>query len=217
MENPDRGKVVYFVRHGQSEGNISRVYQGLDSPLSPEGKQQAGTVADRIAKISFDSLISSPQPRTRETAETIRERTGKVPEYSDLFVERIKPTLLNGRSQDDEEAHALAKDWSKSLYTSGYRVEDGENFDDIIARADKALEFLAQRPEKTMVVITHGYFLRTILARVLLGDSLTEENFRNFYRHSLTENTGISVIRYREYEQKDTWHLWIYNDHAHLG
>lgn len=209
-------KTIYFVRHGESEGNISNSYQSLESPLSKDGKAQAKIVSERINKISFNVLISSPLTRTKETTDEIVKITKKIPEYSDLFVERIKPTSINGKSSDDKEAHAIAKEWSKSLHTSGYRVEDGENFDDIIARADKALQFLQDRSEKNIVVVTHGYFLRTILARVLLGSSLTEENFRNFYNHSLTENTGISVIRYNQFNDGE-WRLWIYNDHAHLG
>ncbi len=216
MSNSNQEKIIYFVRHGQSEGNISNNYQAPESPLSEGGKAQAKIVAERIKKIPFDVLISSPLTRTKETTHEITKITEKNPEYSDLFVERIKPTSINGKSSDDEEAHAVAKEWGKSLYTSGHRVEDGENFDDIIARADKALEFLLNRPEKIIVVVTHGYFLRTILARVLLGDSLTEDNFRNFYIHSLTENTGISAIRYNQFNG-GTWHLWVYNDHAHLG
>ncbi len=209
-------KTVYFVRHGQSEGNISSKYQSPESPLSKEGKVQAKIVAERIKKILFDVLISSPLTRTKETTDEIIKITNKIPEYSNLFIERIKPTSINGKSSDDKESHATAKEWSKSLYTSGYKVEDGENFDDIIARADKALEFLLNRSEKVIVVVTHGYFLRTILARVLLGGSLTEDNFRNFYNHSLTENTGISAIRYNQFNGGE-WHLWVYNDHAHLG
>ncbi len=217
MENFNKEKIIYLVRHGQSEGNISRTYQRIDSPLSEEGKQQASTVADRIAKISFDVLISSPLPRAKETAEAIADKTHKIPEYDDLFVERIKPTRLNGKSQDDEDARNLAKEWRKSLHTSGYRAEDGENFDDIIIRADEALEFLSQRTEKVIVVVTHGYFLRTILTRVLFGSSLTEDDYKSFASRTVTENTGISAIRYNPDDKENAWHLWIYNDHAHLG
>ena len=143
-------KTVYFIRHGQSEGNISNNYQSPESPLSEEGKTQAKIVAERIKKIAFDVLLSSPHTRTKETTDEIIKATNKIPEYSDLFVERIKPTFINGKSSDDKEAHAVAKEWNKSLYISGYKVEDGENFDEIVARADKALEFLLNRSEKNL-------------------------------------------------------------------
>jgi len=213
----DTKKIVYFVRHGQSEENILPIYQSPDSPLSQAGREQAGSVAERIAKIDFDVLISSPLPRTKETAEAITKITNKIPEYSELFVERVKPTRLNGKSTENEEAQKLAAEWNKSLHTSGLRAENGENFDDIIARADKALDFLKNRSEKTIVVVTHGYFLRTMMIRVMLTDSLTEDNYKNFSYRSVTENTGISVLKYVKVKDENIWRLWVYNDHAHLG
>ncbi len=133
------------------------------------------------------------------------------------FVERKKPTNLSGRPYDDEGAQVLAKEWEKSLYASGIRTEDGENFDDLVVRADKALEFLLHQTEKNIVVVTHGFFLRTIVARVMLGDALTPEAFRHFQHHSEMENTGLTVMEYQERKDGLDWRLWIYNDHAHLG
>lgn len=215
-------KIVYFVRHGESEANISKtskegVVFKLNSSLTTKGKKQAVSIAERIGKLSFESLIVSPLARAKETAETIAKSTGKKPEYSDIFVERIKPARLDGKSRDDNETNVLWKDWQKSLVTPGLRVEDGENFDDLIARADKALDFLKNRPEKNIVVVTHGYFLRTIIIRVVLGNTLTPENFFNFHARAHTENTGLTVIKYGQTWEEIAWQLSIYNDHAHLG
>ena len=154
---------------------------------------------------------------TRETAESIAKMTGKKPEYSELFIERIKPSYIGGKSYKDEKASKLWKDWEESLYTSGMKVEDGENFDEIIERADEALEFLKKRTEKHLVVVTHGFFLRTIIARVLLNDSLTAENFKNFQSRATMENTGLSAIKFSKGYEDSHWRLWMYNDHAHLG
>ncbi len=211
-------KTVYFVRHGQSEDNVAPVFQAPDSPLSDKGRDQAKHIAQRVSKLSFEALIASPFPRAKETAEIIAGVTGKVPEYSDLFVERIKPTSINGKSYKDEEANVVWRKWEKSLYTPDLRVEDGENFDDLVARADKALGFLKNRSEKSIVVVTHGYFLRTIVARVLLGELLSGEAFKRFQRMASMENTGLTVLRYQSaFEEEPSWRLWVYNDHAHLG
>jgi len=211
-------KIVYFVRHGQSADNVAPVFQSPDSPLNDTGKQQAESIAKRVSKLSFDALIASPFERAKQTAEAIAKATDKKVEYSELFVERIKPTYINGKPYTDEKANTLWKEWEKSLYTPNMRAEDGENFDDLIARADKALTFLQNKTEQSLVVVTHGYFLRTIVARVLLGNLLSGEAFRNIQRTTTMENTGITVLQYREsFEEKPTWHLWIYNDHAHLA
>jgi broad specificity phosphatase PhoE len=210
-------KIVYFVRHGQSEGNASAVFQSLDSPLSKIGKEQAGKIAERVSRLSFETLIASPLTRARETAEIIAKITGKQPEYSELFVERIKPTNLSGKPHSDKTARKLWVEWEKSLYTPKLHIEDGENFNSLILRADKAINFLATRLEKKLVVVTHGYFIRTIIARIILGNALTPEAFKNLQSKMLSENTGLTVITYEKTPDGIAWRLWTYNDHSHLG
>jgi broad specificity phosphatase PhoE len=140
------------------------------------------------------------------------------PEYSELFVERIKPSRTGGKPYYDEEANALWRNWTASLYTPAMRVADGENFDDLIWRAYTALAFLKDRAEQSLVVVTHGYFLRTIVARVLLGDLLSGHAYRRFQRTTSVENTGLTVLRYHDaFEDEACWRLWTHNDCAHLN
>ena len=211
------GKIVYFVRHGQSVDNALPVFQSKESPLSELGRKQAEKIAHRISRISFEKLLSSPLARARETAEAISKTTGKEPEYFELFVERKKPFSLYGKRHEDEKAKKLDESWRESLYASGPRAEDGENFDDLIIRADEALNFLSNRKEEKIVLVTHGYFLRTMIARVIFGDLLTPAAFRNFQRRVLLENTGLSAIKLCNTRDGLVWKLWIYNDHTHLG
>ena len=210
-------KTIYFVRHGQSEHNVAPVFQSPNSVLSEIGKKQAEAIAERLSKLQFESLITSPFDRAKETATIISRVTGKDLESSDLFVERIKPTVVNGKSHKDKDASKIWDEWEKSLYSSGLKVADGENFSDLVARADKALEFLQNRPEQSIVVVTHGFFLRTLIARILICNALNGEMFFKFQKSASMENTGVTVIHYQtSYEQTDSWRLWIYNDHAHL-
>lgn len=211
-------KIVYFVRHGKSEGNATPIFQSPSSPLSEEGEKQAELIAKRVSKLSFETLIASPFERTKQTAEAITHATGKKAEYSDLFVETLKPTSVDGKPYTDKHASMLWREWEKSLHAPNLRVEDGENFDDLVARADKALAFLKERNEKSIVVVTHAHFLRTIIARVLLGDLLSEKAFERFQKVAKMKNTGLTVLKYQgEFEEEPTWRLWIYNDHTHLG
>ncbi len=212
-------KTIYFVRHGRSVANASPVFQAPDSPLDEEGRKQAAKIAERVSHLSFDLLISSTFQRAHETADAVANRTGKTVEYSDLFVERIKPTSINGKPYTDTAASATWKVWDHSLYTSGVnRIEDGENFDDLILRADKALAYLENKTEQSIVVVTHGYFLRTIIARALFGNLLSPELFKRFQKLVSMENTGLTIMKYQGgFEETPTWRLSVYNDHAHLG
>lgn len=210
-------KTVYFVRHGQSEGNVGTVYQPLNSPLTEKGRGQAGYIAERMAALSFELIVSSPLARAKETAEVISERVRKPIEFSDLFIERRKPTGLNGKAHADTEAQALNEDWEKSLYTSGYRAQDGENFDDLMLRADQALKHLADRSEKELLVVTHEFFLRAMVAYIILGKRIDGDSLKHFQYRVRTQNTGLSVLEFDSDLGDPSWRLLVWNDHAHLG
>lgn len=212
-------KVVYLLRHGQSEANAAPVFQGSESPLSEHGKKQAQFIAKRVEKIDFDVLISSPFERAKQTADIISTVTKRPVEFSELFVERVKPSSVDGKPYTDAQASDVRRRWQKSVYTTGARVEDGENYDDITSRAQSALDYLYNRPEKRIVVASHGYFVRALAAAVLLGDGLTPTTAENFHKsmHGM-ENTGLTILIYEAaFEQEARWRLWIYNDHAHLA
>ena len=218
MADETRAKMVYFVRHGQSEDNVAPVFQSPDSPLSAVGRQQAARIAARVAKLSFDVLLASPYRRAHETAAVISNVTGKTPELCALFTERVKPTSVNGKPFTDAKADQVWRAWAQSLYTPGMRVEDGEKYDDLITRADAALALLQGRAEPSLVVVTHGYFLRTMVARVILGDALSGKAFQHFHKVAAIENTGLTVLRYHAgFEEDPCWRLWIYNDHANVA
>jgi 2,3-bisphosphoglycerate-dependent phosphoglycerate mutase len=211
-------KTVYFLRHGQSVDNVSPVFQSVKSPLSDKGRAQAKLLADRIATLDFDALVTSSLPRAKQTAEFITKATGKTAEVSELFVERIKPESIDGKPWTDEEATKIWREWEKDLNISGIKSKDGETYDAIVARAKQALNYLETRPEANIVVVTHGYFLRTLLATVILGDDMTGKLHGKFQRLVSMENTAICVMQYRDaFEEDFCWRLWTYNDHAHIA
>ena len=65
--------IIYLVRHGQSEANISNYYQGqLDTHLTQEGFEQAQKVALRFKEINdFDIIYTSDLKRAYDTAKAI--------------------------------------------------------------------------------------------------------------------------------------------------
>jgi probable phosphoglycerate mutase len=66
-------KLIYLVRHGQSQGNIEGRVQGwLDSPLSERGQQQAHCLARRLAaETEIHVVVTSPLLRAVDTAKII--------------------------------------------------------------------------------------------------------------------------------------------------
>ncbi|HEY4161130.1 MAG TPA: histidine phosphatase family protein [Candidatus Saccharimonadales bacterium] len=216
--NSQQNKTVYFVRHGQSTHNTLAVFQSPDSPLSEQGIVQAQKLAGRLAHVPFEALISSPFPRAHQTAQAIADKTSHEIVLSDLFVERRKPGSLVGKPYADEQAEKLYRQYIQTMYKPGGRVDDAENFDDIVSRADRALAFLLARSETNLVVVTHGWFLRVIIARVMLGDQLTGDMLKRFAELITIDNTGITVLDYRDaYEEASAWRLVTLNDRSHFA
>ena len=212
-------KTVYFVRHGESEGNVALVFQSAESPLTENGLSQAKLIAERCARLPVDVVISSNMKRAAQTAETIAKEIGKQVEFSDLFVERRRPDEIRGKHVDDPEIAEIRQALSENYQIDGARYSNEENFGDLKDRAEHALEFLENRKEDNILVVTHGLFLRILIARVIFGRELTGREGARFVEKTATKNTGITVISddSTKHREDSPWKLLTWNDHAHLG
>ncbi|MBI4080124.1 histidine phosphatase family protein [Candidatus Kaiserbacteria bacterium] len=218
-------KTVYFVRHGESTANAGfPTYQGETSELTEKGREQAQFIAKRCKKLTVDVLMASTATRARQTAEFIAKEIGKELEVNELFTERKLPKELLGRSRTDPDANAMEDEWMRSFLADDLRVGSGENFADLKERVLQALEYLLQRPEKHILVASHGYFLHMVMAVVTLGESLTSAEFNRMAPAIWIDNTGITRLEYRDQvftridgERHKGWVLRVWNDHAHLG
>lgn len=88
-------KAIYLFRHGETEWNAERRWQGqLDSPLSEKGRNQAVQHARKLENIIADkskvAVFCSPLGRARETAEIMLDGLGISTErvsYDPLLME----------------------------------------------------------------------------------------------------------------------------------
>ena len=58
-------KTFYFVRHGESETNVKRVYDGPEPKLTPRGEKQSQFLAKRFKTIEIDGIAASPYSSAR--------------------------------------------------------------------------------------------------------------------------------------------------------
>jgi broad specificity phosphatase PhoE len=210
-------KKIYFVRHGQSEGNIQNLHGHWSHPLTELGVQQANFVAGRIGHIPAQALVASTMVRAQQTASIIADKVGLEVESSDLFIEAAAPSAIQNKPRT-EEASELYRVASKNAHlVPGFRYADEENFDDLRDRAVRALAYLAARQEDHVVVVTHGYFLRMLVAVAVMGPELTHSQARHFMRTFQMENTGLTVFGHKADMEPSPWWLWVWNDHSHLG
>lgn len=210
-------KTVYIVRHAESEGNVGVVLQGMTTTLTDKGHEQAEVVAARCAKLPVDTLISSPMTRARVTADAIALSTNLSVEESDLFKERIRPSSVQGKSPLDPTALVLEASWTLSLFDEGPKVEDGDTFLELKARAVEALAFLEHHASDSILLVGHGYFLKVMFANIILGPEHTGSEFKKLYFSMQTDNTGLSVITMDSKAEHSKWVIRVFNDRSHLG
>ncbi|MEI6400195.1 MAG: histidine phosphatase family protein [bacterium] len=210
-------KKIYFVRHGQSEGNAGNIRQMTETPLTELGIKQSEFIADRIRTLSIEKIVSSTMFRAKQTTEIISKKVTAPIEYSDLFVERRRPSEQYGIPKDDPVSlnaeRLIRENFAVNLE---YHYSDEENFLDLKNRANRALQFLINLPEDNILVVIHGHFLKIIIAYAIFGENLTANECESFMRSFRMNNTGITLISYKEDNLSDPWNIETWNDVSHL-
>jgi uncharacterized phosphatase len=206
-------KTVYFVRHGESEGNASTVMMGYKGALTETGRAQALELAERCSSLPIELVISSTLQRARETTEIFLSKNKLPVEYSDLFIERMNPSEIIGKAKDDPVGAEIRKTiWAN--FKEGWRHSDEENFDDLKSRAIKALNYILARSEEHILVSGHGIFTRILLAAMLFGGDVTGAECGTIIKKIHTDNSGISICKYNDVKQ--VWEILTWNDKNHL-
>lgn len=207
---------VYFVRHGETPSNIEGVlHQDPDEPLTQRGEQQAAFLAGRFARIPIDAIFSSTMRRARDTAYVLGKGTGHSVLFSDLFVEIRRPSELKGIRASDPNASFMMNESYRAGKDPSWKYSDEESFAELRDRAQKALAFVTASGFQSVAVVTHGAFLRLLIALMSEGDDLTHASYAHFLHFLKTRNTGITMADYDP--EHVHWHLLAWNDHAHLG
>ena len=153
---------LYFVRHGESEGNAAHVFTGqVDSPLTETGRRQAETVAGALAEVRVDRVVSSDLSRAQDTAVAIAARHAlPVETYREL--REIDLGDMAGRSFDDARAHP---DWNEDGFVAW---PGGESLDAVFDRAFSVVQrIVAESPGRTIVVVGHGGVTRILVSHFL--------------------------------------------------
>lgn len=159
---------VLLIRHGQSEWNAARRWQGMaDSPLTEFGQRQAmaaadtlaGIVADPTTDLAFAECWSTQLGRARATAAIIADRLGIETGPIETRLCEIDAGPWEGLTIDEIEAA-----WPG--YLDEQRRPDGfETLDSVIARSLEALADLATRAVDLgapLIVVTHSGVMRAI-------------------------------------------------------
>ncbi len=210
-------KIIYFVRHGETASNAKNIRQGPEGKLDDLGRAQALETARKFPKKKGrpQVIISSPYERTKETAEIIGQELGMKVEYSDLLVERKNPTEIVGKSGDDPEVKMIIDRIDKSFHDDNLRYSDEENFTDLNQRAQKLLNYIKQRPENHIIMVTHGIFLKMVIATILHHDHLNSLEYNTLSYFNPIHNAGLSICSYTTHWYwfgSGVWEMLLWDD-----
>jgi probable phosphoglycerate mutase len=192
---------ITFVRHAQTEANVSHQWQGAtDTPFSDAGHGQIKRLAERFAHVDGTSIVSSDLPRAHRTAlalasdvETdVRWREPNVGEWEGRTFDEIR-----ARWPEQLQGLLLGEDVS---------LGGGERMSDVAARLDEAFADLCSRlgDNGSAIVVSHGLALLTLTSR-LLGT-------RRPAPLQLMGNTAITAFVVNAVGPQ----LVVYNDASHV-
>jgi broad specificity phosphatase PhoE len=189
---------MIVVRHGQTNGNIKRQFQGqidkADHALNAVGREQVrqgahrlyerlhGLFGEQLAEVLRSGnivLLHSPLSRARDTAwafiDHVAEQTGiTLPATAEQRLSEMSFGILEGHSIDE-----VVEDVELHEHALRYRAEDasvdwkgtGESYLDVVLRAHELLEALtAQYAGKNVLVIAFSHGIAINALRTVLRD-----------------------------------------------
>jgi broad specificity phosphatase PhoE len=182
------GFTLYFCRHGETEANVQRRFQGrtMDTPLTQKGIEQARGIA-RILQNCCDApsrlrYVASPLPRAQRTMRIIRETIGLPVDDFAVDDRLMEINLGSWDGLTDAEARALDPEiYDRRTANKGHvRVPGGgENYEDVAKRAESWVADIAA----DTFAVSHGAFTRILRG---LFDNLTWQQMSD-----LDEKQGV--------------------------
>jgi len=176
---------IILIRHGETEWNSQQRMQGhSNSDLSSVGQAQIQALGQWMKIVPFDHIYSSDSLRAKQTAEAITQFSGHELKI-DLRLREKNLGVFEGLTS--EEARVRHPEVFRLFKTAGskYVIDEGESTQHLQDRALEIVEeILNKHPEKRVLLVTHGGFIRVVMKHSL---GLSLETPTRF----LIRNTGV--------------------------
>jgi probable phosphoglycerate mutase len=183
---------LLLLRHGQSEWNAVRRWQGLaDSPLTALGREQADRCATILASLDvrFGGVWSSPLTRAAETARIVADRLGLETVHDD---DRL-------READAGEWQGLTPDEIEVAYPEFLATHRRPaTFESVQAVVDRSLAALTHIAESSgtadaVIVATHSGVTRTLIRHLGAADERIPNLGGVWLEAHIASSTGAPV------------------------
>lgn len=159
---------LYFLRHAEVEEKYHRVFGGrIDMDLSDLGHEQAGALADWLARVQIDAVYASPMQRVQRTLDPFRPRFTGTPVLLDGLRE-VDFGAWTGCGWDEVEAQygMSAFDWLAHMEDD--RIHQAEPIEDFRQRvAGSIRQVMNEQRGQRAAIFAHGGVIRMALSILL--------------------------------------------------
>jgi broad specificity phosphatase PhoE len=148
-------QLYVIARHAESTLNSENRISGdptIEVALTEKGRDEARLLGQQLAHVPLELCLYTRFSRTRETAE-IALAGREVPLEVEPLFDDIKVGELEGSTLEEYRA------W-KRAHQRGDDFPGGESLDDAARRYAEAYRKLLQRPEQSILIVTHEIPLR---------------------------------------------------------
>ncbi|MBR2460518.1 MAG: histidine phosphatase family protein [Clostridia bacterium] len=187
-------------RHGQSEGNLRRLFLGhTDLPLSELGEKQALCTAEYLRGEHIDVMITSDLKRAYQTGQALAELKG-LPLLLDRQLREIYAGKWEGKSYE-EIGRDYPEEYGVWLSDIGNAVcTDGESVRELDQRIFKEICRLGDvYGGKTVFIATHATPIRLLKLRAMGLPLEKAKDYRWVVNASVTEigyeNGKLRIIK----------------------
>lgn len=190
---------LYLIRHGKTIDHYNGKRQSYDSELHQESILLLKDRKD-FKDIQFDALYSSPQKRALQTTEAL------FPEQQynvlDFIYEYKPPSFMDSLSM--EEAGKWWEQHLEDIYNPEWRPEDGESFNDIIARINQLIDYLTEHHDTndTIAIVSHGNYIKHFASTLIAPQTYSARIWADFARLITLVNGGYFLMEFNKNKRK---------------
>lgn len=180
--------MIYIVRHGQTDWNISKKLQGhTPIPINQNGRKEADNVRKKIETLNFDKIISSDLLRATQTTEIINKQLSKDV-ILDSRLRSVDYGTLEGRFIPD----ISQEEWKR--YNSAPTFFNAESTEAVYLRIKSFFDEQFSKNENVLIV-AHGGTLRIISYYLKYRDKFIKYIYETQYKDAKQPaNTALFEI-----------------------
>lgn len=182
---------LHLVRHGQTEWNVEKRYQGqLDqTSLNKTGLAQALGIAHFLQDRHLTALYSSPLKRARQTSQILSAAL-RLPMQVDPRLTEVNHGDWQGKLLEEVRSSLPEGGDPRLRDPKNGRAPGGESLYEVYQRmAAAADDYAKNHPDDDIVIVSHGVSIATLICKTN-GIPLDE-----VYRW-IPDNTDIVTIKW---------------------